>query len=133
MSRQQIVETLSAAALATLASLPVDVFTENGPGPDFANQSRAFVVMEIAIDARSKVGLGDAPGRLTGAIQFGVFEKAGEGTGVTLQVMDALDAALPDRYLGSIYMKGAHTFRAPSFGQWNPAGVQYLFSFDDIH
>lgn len=132
MSRQYVIETLSAAALAVLDTLPVDVFTENGPGPDFANQIRTFVVMEIAMDKRDPVGLGASPKRISGAIQFGVFEKSGEGTGVTTQVMDALDAAMANRYIGSVLMNGWRTFRTPSFSQWNPAGVQYLFTFDDI-
>jgi hypothetical protein len=132
MSRQALIETLSAAVLAALGTQPVDVFTENGPEPDFANQQRAFVVFEIAIDRRLKIGLGEAPKRLTGAVQFGIFERAGQGTGVTIAVQDALDAALSNRYIGSALVNGSQSFRPAPFSQWNPAGVQYLFSFDDI-
>lgn len=132
MSRQALIETLSTAVLAALGEQPVDVFTENGPEPDFANQQRAFVVFEIAIDKRSKVGLGDAPSRLTGAVQFGIFERVGQGTGATIAVQDALDAALSNRYIGAVLVNGSQSFPPQRFGQWNPAGVQYLFTFDDI-
>ena len=132
MSRQSLVETLSAAVTAALSGAPVDIFTENGPAPDFANQQRAFVLFEIAIDNRHKMGLGDAPKRLTGAVQVGIFEQTGQGTGVTREVQDLLDDALSDRYIGGALVNGSQSFKAQSFSQWNPTGTQYLFSFDDI-
>lgn len=132
MSRQQIIETLNAAVYAALDALPVDTFSENGPQPDFANQSRAFTLHEIAIDARSKVSLGRVGvKRFHGAIQIGVFEKLGEGTSVTTQVFDALDAALANQAVGGAVMGDARTWPAARFDQWNPSGVQYLFTFDE--
>jgi hypothetical protein len=132
MSRQLIIETLNAAVYAALDGLPVDTFSENGPQPDFANQSRAFTLHEIAIDARSKVSLGhDGVKRFRGAIQIGVFEKLGEGTSVTTQVFDALDVALANRNINGVVMGDSRMWPAARFDQWNPSGLQYLFTFDE--
>lgn len=132
MSRQYVSQTLSQALLDALAALPVDIFTENGEQPNFSTQTRAFVVFEIAFDARDQISLGQSFGRLSGGLQVGVFEKAGDGGSVTLDVMDALDAALPSRQVGSIVMGRAMNFKPGNVQQWNPRGVQYMFWYDDL-
>lgn len=133
MSRALITSTLSSALLAAVTGIAVDVFTENGPQPNFATQVNPWLLFEIAIDARSQISMGQ-PGvrRARGALQIAVFEKVGDGTGITNDVFDALDQALSNQYLGGAVMGDAQGFKPANFDQWSPLGVQYLFTFDDI-
>lgn len=137
MSRQYIIETLNAALLAALAPFDnIDAFNENGPQPDFANQSRPWLAYDVVIDQRPQVSLGigaSAVNRYYGGVHVGAFQKVGTGTFEITAVLDALDRAMSSRSIGGIVMGGPRSFRPPPHGDWNPSGVQYLFTYDEVN
>jgi hypothetical protein len=136
MTDQQITAALSTIILEVLSTQDVDVFTENGVEPNFALQTRAFVMFAIEIDRRDKVSLGSAGTgvqRATGGITFGIFDKVGNGTLLCNGVRSALNDALSNRYVNGVIVGDVQKFKPVSFQQWYGNGIQFVFTDDTIH
>lgn len=136
MTDQEITVALSTAVMAVLDTLDVDVFTENGASPNFAEQTRAFVMFGVEIDRRDKVSLaraGSGVERAQGGVTFGIFDRAGNGTATCNTVRQALNDALANRYVGGVIVTNSQKFKPVQFDQWYAVGLQFLFTDDTIN
>ena len=130
-ARQTVIPHLNALISAQFSDF--DVFYENGPAVDFANQTRPFVMIEIQVGDGVQASLEQKPMvRYLADVVICAFVKMGEGTDRQEALLDAAGKDLRTRYLGELVMLAPKSYRPREYKGFYGKAIRVPFTFDEF-